>query len=232
MFRILKDLFTSDSGHPRVAEFKDIPGKGYRGPTPAKAVAKAPAVIDPTVQVVAPADGRVLALNQVPDPTIANRHLGEGLAIAAEGSPDGAYLVHTPVRGTVRFPFATPHAFIVHTDTGVDVLVHIGLGTTGTGVALPDPTTFRCLIQDNTAVQAGQPVVRLATALGGDPGARTPQGQATDHHAPATPLGDNHATLPVCVLVQNLHEHNLVLRPNAPGLRVFAGDDLFSLEVR
>lgn len=199
IFRTIKDLVTSGKKEPRIPEFIDKPGKGYRGPTPAKAVAKAPAVIEPRVQVLAPVDGRVLALNQVPDCSIAAQHLGAGLAIDSE-----AGLILAPVDGVVHLPFVTRHAFIITTANQVDILVHIGLDT----AVLPEET-FQALVEEGEAVKAGQPVVSF------------------DFDA----VHEQVEALITCVLVQNLHEHDLVLRPNAGGLGVFAGDDLFCLEV-
>lgn len=200
LIRTLKGLLKASSREPIIPEFKNEPGKGYRGPTPAKAVAKAPAVIDPTLQLLAPVDGRVLGLQQVPDTTIAQQYLGAGMAVEAESSQ-----VVAPVAGQVQFPFATNHAFIVATDAGIDVLVHIGVGT----AELPSDT-FHPSVAEGVVVKAGQPVVLFdLDQIRGDV-----------------------TSLATCVLVQNLHEHGVVMVPNAQGLRVFAGDDLFCLEVR
>lgn len=199
LFRTLKGLLKASSSEPIIPEFKDVPGKGYRGPTPAKAVAKAPAVVDPTLQIVAPVDGRVLALQQVPDSTIAQQHLGAGMAVDAESGQ-----IVAPVAGRIHFPFATNHAFVIATDPGIDVLVHIGIGT----VELRKGS-FRPSVPEGEQVTAGQPVVQF---------------NYDEVRAEVTSLA-------TCVLVQNLHEHNVVWRPNGQGLHVFAGDDLFCLEV-
>lgn len=199
LFRTLKGLMKASSREPIIPKFKDVPGRGYRGPTPAKAVAKAPAVVDPTLQIVAPVDGRVLALQQVPDPTIAQAHLGAGMAVDAESGQ-----VVAPVAGRVQFPFMTPHAFVITTDPGIDILVHIGIGTVDLA-----PGAFQARVADGDAVMAGQPVVDFAVDA-----VRT----AVD-------------SLATCVVVQNLDAHPVVLRPNGQGLHVFAGDDLFCLEV-
>lgn len=199
LFRTLKGLLKASSREPIIPEFKDVPGKGYRGPTPAKAVAKAPAVVDPTLQIVAPVDGRVLALQQVPDATIAQQHLGAGMAVDAESGE-----VVAPVAGRIHFPFATSHAFVIATEPGIDVLVHIGIGT----VDLPEGS-FRRIVAEGEQVTPGQPVVQFTF----------PE------------VRDEVASMATCVLVQNLHEHAVHLRPNGQGLHVFAGDDLFCLEM-
>lgn len=199
LFRTLKGLLRAGSKEPIIPEFIDVPGKGYRGPTPAKAVAKAPAVVDPTLQIVAPVDGRVLALHQVPDTTIAQAHLGAGMAVDTESGQ-----VVAPVAGRIHFPFATNHAFVIATDPGIDVFVHIGIGTVELRAG-----SFQPNVAEGEHVVAGQPVV----------------------HFNYDEVQGEVVSLAACVLVQNLHEHGVTLRPNGQGLHVFAGDDLFCLEV-
>lgn len=200
LFRLLKGLMKAGSNEPLIPEFKDEPGKGYRGPTPAKAAAKAPAVIDPSLQIVAPVDGIVVALHQVPDSTIAKNHLGSGMAVDATNGR-----VVSPVPGQIHFPFATNHAFVVSTESGIDVLIHIGIGSVELLAG-----TFRPLVAEGEQVMAGQPVVEF------------------DHAQVRAEV----SSLATCVLVQNMHEHDLAMRLNAQGLHIFAGDDLFCLEVR
>lgn len=72
----------------------------------------------------APMAGRCVALSEVPDPTFAEGILGEGVAIIPT---DGK--VYAPADGEITTLFPTGHAFSMTTDTGAEVLVHIGLDT-------------------------------------------------------------------------------------------------------
>ncbi len=200
LIRTLRTLIGRGKDEPFIPTFIDEPGKGYRGPTPAKAVANAPAVVDPTVQVHAPVDGTVLALTQVPDPTIAETYFGAGLAVDAESG-----LIVAPVAGKLHLPFPTLHAFTITTETGIDVLVHIGVDT----VHLPQGT-FIAEVQDGDDVVVGQPIIRF------------------DFERVCAQV----QSLATCVLIQHISDHDVEVRPNAGSLGVFAGDDLFSLEVR
>lgn len=75
-------------------------------------------------QVLAPANGRLIDLGQVNDQVFSTRMMGEGFALVPS---DGT--ITAPVSGTAVSVFPTGHAFGIHTDSGIDVLVHIGLDT-------------------------------------------------------------------------------------------------------
>lgn len=77
-----------------------------------------------TTQVLAPVNGRVLLLADVPDPVFANGIVGHGIAI---DPPREAIEVVAPIRGTVKALF--PHAFVICSPDGVNVLVHMGIDT-------------------------------------------------------------------------------------------------------
>lgn len=95
--------------------FKDLPATG-------ESAALAGAVESEAVAVTAPAAGQVVALDAVPDKVFSSGALGSGLAvIPASGT------ALAPVAGTVIT--AMPHAYGIRTDTGLEVLVHIGIDT-------------------------------------------------------------------------------------------------------
>lgn len=68
--------------------------------------------------------GRCVALKEVPDPTFAEGILGQGVAIVPT---DGK--VYAPADGEITTLFPTGHAFAMTTDSGAELLVHIGLDT-------------------------------------------------------------------------------------------------------
>ncbi|WP_323741787.1 PTS system trehalose-specific EIIBC component [Salinibacillus xinjiangensis] len=74
--------------------------------------------------IFAPLSGEVKQLGQVPDPTFAQKMMGDGLAIEpSEGK------VVSPVDGEVVQIFPTKHAVGLRSQDGVEVLIHIGLET-------------------------------------------------------------------------------------------------------
>ena len=72
----------------------------------------------------APLTGTVMPLSEVSDPTFSSGFLGEGVAIAPSGDR-----VVAPADGKVKAIFPTGHAVALHTDNGLDVLIHVGLDT-------------------------------------------------------------------------------------------------------
>ena len=77
-----------------------------------------------TEDVYSVADGQVIALEQVKDPVFAQKMMGDGFAV----EPANGNIV-SPVTGTVSSIFPTKHALGLVTDSGLEVLVHIGLDT-------------------------------------------------------------------------------------------------------
>ena len=77
-----------------------------------------------TEEIYSVADGQVVALEQVEDPVFAQKMMGDGFAV----EPANGNIV-SPVTGTVSSIFPTKHALGLVTDSGLEVLVHIGLDT-------------------------------------------------------------------------------------------------------
>jgi PTS system N-acetylglucosamine-specific IIA component len=99
--------------------------------------------------VSSPVSGTVVGLAGVSDPVFATAMVGPGTAVdpvRARGN------VCAPVAGILRK--LKPHAFIVVTDDGHGVLVHLGIDT----VRL-DGDGFRLIANEGDWVVAGEPIV-------------------------------------------------------------------------
>jgi PTS system beta-glucosides-specific IIC component len=72
----------------------------------------------------APVAGTAVDLTKVPDRVFASLAMGRGIGIVPT---DGTIVA--PVDGRVAVAMKTGHAFGLKTDTGVEVLVHIGIDT-------------------------------------------------------------------------------------------------------
>ncbi|CAI8732631.1 PTS beta-glucoside transporter subunit IIABC [Kosakonia quasisacchari] len=96
-------------------------------------------------EILAPMNGSVLALDQVPDTTFASGLLGEGVAIIPA---DGR--VVAPFAGEVASLFETKHAIGLLSDNGIEVLIHVGIDT----VKL-DGKPFIAHVQVGDKVKAG-----------------------------------------------------------------------------
>lgn len=74
--------------------------------------------------IIAPVTGRLVPIEEVPDPTFAEKMLGDGVAIIPS---DG--VVVAPVDGEVISLFPTKHAIGIKSKQGLELLIHIGLET-------------------------------------------------------------------------------------------------------
>lgn len=95
--------------------------------------------------ILAPMSGSVLALDQVPDGTFASGLLGQGVAIIpAIGK------VIAPFSGEVASLFQTKHAIGLRSDSGIELLIHVGIDT----VKL-NGEPFTAHVKEGDRVQAG-----------------------------------------------------------------------------
>jgi len=99
--------------------------------------------------VLAPVDGRALALTDVPDPVFSQGMVGYGAAI---DPPREVIDALAPVSGTLLR--LMPHAYVIMTAEGVGILVHLGLDT----VAL-EGAGFTAHVAQGDTVAAGQPII-------------------------------------------------------------------------
>lgn len=77
------------------------------------------------LEVKTPVLGRVVPLEQVPDPAFAERQMGHGIAVEPK---DGKILA--PFSGKViHIMMKSKHALILEHPTGVQILVHVGINT-------------------------------------------------------------------------------------------------------
>ncbi len=101
--------------------------------------------------IYAPVKGTVLPLSQVADETFASKALGDGCAIEpAEG------VIKAPFDGSVSLVFDTKHAIGLKSNTGMEVLIHIGIDT----VELQGEF-FEVLVKEQDKVTMGQPLIKF-----------------------------------------------------------------------
>lgn len=101
--------------------------------------------------LVAPVDGVVVPLEDVPDPVFGGKMLGDGVAIDPTGS-----IAVAPCSGTVIQLHRARHAYTIRTPEEVSVLVHVGIDT----VTLKGEG-FEALVCEGEQVSIGQPILRF-----------------------------------------------------------------------
>ncbi|QYM93708.1 beta-glucoside-specific PTS transporter subunit IIABC [Dickeya zeae] len=100
-------------------------------------------------KLFAPVAGRVVALDSLSDPVFAGEVFGKGIAIY----PESGELL-SPVNGRVESIFNTHHALTLKSDTGAEVLIHIGIDTVKLG-----GRHFIRHAQPGQIVEVGEPLV-------------------------------------------------------------------------
>jgi glucose PTS system EIICBA or EIICB component len=99
----------------------------------------------------APLKGEIKAITEVPDQVFAGKMMGDGFAIIpSEGT------VVSPVNGKIVNLFPTKHAIGILSDTGREILIHVGIDTVnlkGQG--------FETLVSENDIVEQGQPLLKV-----------------------------------------------------------------------
>ncbi|MBG2712036.1 MULTISPECIES: N-acetylglucosamine-specific PTS transporter subunit IIBC [Proteus] len=103
------------------------------------------------LEMIAPFDGEVVALKDVPDEAFSSGVVGDGVAIKPTSN-----IVMAPATGTVVKIFDTNHAFCIETDNGVEIIVHMGIDTVALG-----GKGFKRLVEEGADVKVGQPILEL-----------------------------------------------------------------------
>ncbi|KTS29352.1 beta-glucoside-specific PTS transporter subunit IIABC [Pantoea stewartii] len=80
------------------------------------------------VRLFAPVSGEITPLSALADPVFADEIFGKGLAIYPTGGK-----LRSPIDGRVESLFETHHALGLKSDTGAEILIHIGIDTVKLG---------------------------------------------------------------------------------------------------
>ena len=125
-----------------------------------KAEEAAPAAIEvPTASVIRcangtvlqPVKGNVIAREDIPDGTFASGVLGDGVGIEPTDE-----VVVAPFDGTVSSVAESQHAVGLEAG-GMELLIHVGVDTVNM-----NGDGFTCLVAEDEAVKAGQPLIRFS----------------------------------------------------------------------
>ena len=104
-----------------------------------------------TVTISSPITGMAADLSTAPDEAFAQRMMGDGAVVTPEDP-----IVRAPEDGEVAFVFDTKHAVGFVTDSGISLLIHVGIDTVklnGEG--------FEALVEGGQTVKKGDPMLKL-----------------------------------------------------------------------
>ena len=104
-----------------------------------------------TAIIYSPVDGIAADLSTAPDEGFAGKMMGDGAVVTpTEGT------VYAPADGEVEFIFDTKHAIGFQTDSGIPMLLHMGIDT----VKL-EGKGFEILVTEGQKVKMGEPMMKL-----------------------------------------------------------------------
>lgn len=95
--------------------------------------------------VYSPVEGKIVPLSEVPDPTFSQEMLGKGLAV----DPIVGTVI-APFDGNIELVFDTKHAISMKSDTGIQLLIHVGIDTVSLKGA-----TFKSYVRTGDRVKRG-----------------------------------------------------------------------------
>lgn len=101
------------------------------------------------VEITSPLEGHAVPLSEVPDPIFAAGKLGPGIAIEPTGNT-----VVAPADATVILVQKSGHAVALRLESGVELLIHIGLDTVQLG-----GEGFKVHVERKQQVKAGDPLI-------------------------------------------------------------------------
>ncbi|NMM51395.1 glucose PTS transporter subunit IIA [Paenibacillus aquistagni] len=103
------------------------------------------------VWLLAPLQGKMMPIEDVPDTIFAKKIVGNGVAFM----PDRGELV-SPVAGVVRNVYPTMHAIGIESEEGLEILLHIGIETSTLNGA-----GFQACVEEGDTVKPGQLLIKF-----------------------------------------------------------------------
>ncbi len=108
-----------------------------------------------SIALVSPLKGKVVKLSEVKDEAFSSGALGNGAAIEPEEG-----VLYAPADGTISALFPTGHAIGITTETGLELLIHVGMDTVQLG-----GKGFHTFVEAGDSVKQGQKLLEFDIKL-------------------------------------------------------------------
>ena len=105
----------------------------------------------PIIELYSPLSGQTIDLDRVPDPVFAGKMVGDGIAIDPISDT-----LSSPCDGKIINIHNASHALNIKTDSGLEILMHIGLDT-----VMLKGEGFKPLVKAGDSVKKGQPLIKF-----------------------------------------------------------------------
>lgn len=101
--------------------------------------------------IEAPVTGTIISMTSVNDPVFASKLLGDGIAVVPM---DGTII--SPISGIISLIFDTKHAIAITADSGLELIVHVGIGVTAL-----EGKAFDVFVEKGQRVNAGDRLMKV-----------------------------------------------------------------------
>lgn len=103
------------------------------------------------ISLYCPIKGKVAPISEAPDEGFADKMMGDGIVITPQG-----HEVYAPCDGKIGFVFPTNHAIGIEADSGLELLIHVGIDT----VKL-EGKGFTILVQEGQRIKKGDKLMEF-----------------------------------------------------------------------
>lgn len=100
---------------------------------------------------ISPLKGELKPITETPDPTFAEKMMGDGVVIFPEEG-----IVVSPCNGVASLVFPTKHAVGITTDSGTELLIHVGVDTVNL-----EGKGFETFVKEGDTIKAGQELIKF-----------------------------------------------------------------------
>lgn len=133
-------------------EMKKIHGSSNKGTAQSTPTVTTKTVVDPQNQdIFAVANGKLMPITEVADDVFSQKMMGDGFAVLPTNGE-----VFAPIAGTIINIFPTKHAVGIKTESGIEVLLHMGIDTVNLKGA-----PFTIYVEEGQKVARGQLIATM-----------------------------------------------------------------------
>ncbi|MDK4467529.1 N-acetylglucosamine-specific PTS transporter subunit IIBC [Enterococcus hirae] len=133
-------------------EMKKIHGSSGKGTAQSTPTVTTKTVVDPQNQdIFAVANGKLMPITEVADDVFSQKMMGDGFAVLPTNGE-----VFAPIAGTIINIFPTKHAVGIKTESGIEVLLHMGIDTVNLKGA-----PFTIYVEEGQKVPRGQLIATM-----------------------------------------------------------------------
>ena len=111
-----------------------------------------------TIIIYSPIDGELVGLEDIPDQTFSEKIIGDGVGIITTGNK-----VVSPIDGEVELAFPGGHAYVIKSQGGTSVMIHLGIDSIGVEENGVPALLFQPHVEIGDTLKVGDEIVLVDT---------------------------------------------------------------------